>query len=121
MGFVIARFLFWTPRILGLLFALFLGAFALDAFQGGGGAFRAIGTFLIHLIPTYTVIAALMISWRREWIGAVLFTGFALFYLFRTWGRFPWPVHVAISGPLFLMGILFALSRLFSGRMGARE
>ena len=34
----IRQFLFWSPRVLTILFALFLSLFALDVFEEGYGA-----------------------------------------------------------------------------------
>ncbi len=103
------RVLFWSPRILCILFALFTSLFALDVFSEGYSFWKTILAVMIHLIPTTGIIViALLISWRWEWIGAVLFIGLAIFYLVLVWGRFPFITYVTISGPLFLVGFLFA-------------
>jgi len=65
--------LFWTPRVLCLLFAVFLSLFALDVFNEGYGFWKTILALLVHLIPTWIVLAVLAISWRWEWAGAMLF------------------------------------------------
>ncbi len=107
------RWLFWTPRILCILFAGFLSVFDLDAFGEGLGFWETALAFLIHLIPTWLVLAALALSWRWEWAGGVAFVGLGLFYLFTTWGRFPWNVYLIIVGPLFLVGGLFLVNWLY--------
>ena len=38
------QLLFWTPRILGILFALFLSMFALDVFGEGYGFWGTLGS-----------------------------------------------------------------------------
>lgn len=118
------RALFWTPRILCILFAVFLSMIALDVFGEGYGFWEAVGAFLIHLVPTYIVIAVLVVAWRREWIGAILFIGLAVSYSVWTWGRFPWITYVGMSGTLFLVGVLFLVNWLYradlrSGKDGA--
>ena len=35
----------------------------------------------MHLIPNFTLAAILVVAWRREWIGAILFTGLGVFFL----------------------------------------
>jgi hypothetical protein len=102
------RFLFWTPRIICILFALFLSLFALDVFGEGHGVWKTILALLIHLIPTYIVIGVLIASWRWEWIGGVLFIFLGMFYI-ETW-RGHWSAYLVISGPLFLLGGLFLLN-----------
>ena len=99
------RVLFLIPRILGILFAMFLSMFALDVFSEGYSLGETILALLIHLIPTYFVIMALVIAWRRDRVGAILFIALALFYLVMSRGK-GW----IIAGTLFLIGVLFLLN-----------
>ena len=64
----------------------------------------------MHLVPSFIVIVALVIAWRWKWVGAVLFCVLALSYVVMAWGQFPFVNYLAISGPLFLVGLLFLLS-----------
>ncbi len=105
------RLLFWSPRVLSILFVLFISLFALDVFNEGHGFWQTLLALLIHLIPTVLVIIAVVISWHREWIGAVLFTGGGLWYLLANLRHFSW--ILTISGPMLLIGILFLLSWLY--------
>ena len=102
------QLLFWMPRLLGILFALFLSLFALDVFNAGYGFAETLLALLMHLIPTGLVVISLAIAWRWEWIGATLFIALACIYLAASSGG-SW----IISGPLFLLGILFLLSRAY--------
>lgn len=101
------RVLYWTPRIIGLAFAAFLGIFALDVFSMPVDIGHKALALLMHLIPTGMVLVALMIVWRREWVGAVLFPLLAVVHLVPTWGRLDWSGYALIDGPLLLLGILF--------------
>lgn len=101
--------LHWTPRGLGLLFAVFISVFALDVFDGQHGFWQTAMALLLHLIPTFMVLAVVALSWRWQWVGAVVFPFLGLLYLLQFWGRFPWSVYALIAGPLFLLGILFGL------------
>ncbi|OFW03219.1 MAG: hypothetical protein A3H96_19135 [Acidobacteria bacterium RIFCSPLOWO2_02_FULL_67_36] len=103
------RLLRWAPRVLGLGMALFLSVFALDAF-GEGGLLRNVAGFLIHLIPSFIVLAVLIAAWRRALVGATGFIALALIYVVMTWGRFPLSVYLVIAGPLALTGVLFLAS-----------
>ena len=104
------RIVFWAPRILCLLFAVFISVFALDVFGAGYGFWETILALLIHMIPTAIILVALAIAWRWEWIGAILFFGLGAWYLIMAWGRFPWTTYLIISGPAFLIGVLFLVS-----------
>jgi hypothetical protein len=102
-------FLFWAPRSLAILFILFLGLFALDVFGEGLGLWGTLVALFMHLIPNFILLAVLILAWRWEWIGASLFAGLGLFYLVWAWGRFHFSASIFISGPLFVMAVLFLL------------
>lgn len=112
------RVLYWTPRGLCILFALFLSLFALDVFGEGLGFWKTVLALLIHLTPVYLVAIVLAVAWRREWVGAILFFGLALCYpaLMR---RGPWDWYLVISGPLVLLGVLFLLNWTYRDRLRA--
>lgn len=104
------KILYWTPRILTIVFILFLGLFALDAFEGDQSLIKKLGGFLIHLIPNFVLILILIVAWKREWVGTIAFTLAGIAYIIMFWGRFPVATYLIISGPLFLIGILFWLN-----------
>lgn len=106
------QMLFWSPRIISILFAAFISIFALDVFVEGRGALEATGALLIHLIPTAVILIALALAWRRDLLGAFAFTWLGVLYLLLAWGRLHWSAYLVISGPLFLIGILFLLNWL---------
>ncbi len=109
------RVIFWIPRVLSILFAMFLSMFALDVFSEGYGFGETILALLMHLIPTYFVIIALVIAWQREGIGAILFIALAMFYLVTSRGG-SW----IISGPLFLIGVLFLFNWIYRAQLKTR-
>jgi hypothetical protein len=113
------KLLYWTPRILGILFALFTSLFALDVFEEGYGFWETVLALLMHLIPTFIILIALFTAWRREWIGALLFIALGVFYIVWSWAEIPWMAYLLISGPLFLIGALFLLDWFF--RVQSRE
>ena len=113
MNRTLGRFLFWSPRILGIAFAAFISIFALDVFEEGSSILATIIALLIHLIPTAIVVVILVISWRWEWLGAILFTSLGLLYLVMAWARFHWSAYLVISGPLFVLGFLFFLNWIY--------
>lgn len=113
MNTSIMRTLFWTPRMICILFAVFLSLFSLDVFSEGYGLGETILALLLHLVPVYIVVIALIIAWRWEWVGAILFIFLALFYLVFSWGRFHWSAYLVISGPLAFVGVLFLINWLY--------
>jgi hypothetical protein len=101
--------LFWLPRILSILFAVFLSIFALDVFDETKGFWPTTAALLIHLIPSFIVLAVLLIAWRWEWVGAALYTLAAARYAAFALPRHPdW--FIFIGSPLLLMAALFLLN-----------
>lgn len=99
-------YLFWAPRIMCILLALFLGLFAFDVFEEGYGVWKTILALLIHLTPTWIVLLVLIISWRREWIGGTLFLALGIFYIAIIRDQ-PWIAYLVLSGGAFVIGALF--------------
>ena len=112
------RFLFWTPRFICILFAVFLSLFSLDVFSEGYSFWKTILALLIHLVPVYICIIVLIIAWRRELIGTILFIALAIFYWVLIWGRgAPLSAYLLIPGPLIFIGVLFLLNWLYKEKM----
>lgn len=63
----------WAPRVLGVLYALFIGLFAFDVWGTGAGFWEETAAFIVHLMPTYFILAALVVAWRRPRVGGILF------------------------------------------------
>jgi hypothetical protein len=115
------RILFWTPRIICILFAVFISLFALDVFEENTGFWQTTLALVRHLIPTALIVFILVVSWRWEWVGAVLFCGLGAFYIWWAWGKFPLVAYFAISGPLFVVGVLFLFNWLYRAEIKARS
>lgn len=113
----IRRALYWTPRILSIAFALFLSVFALDVFEGASGFWEVVSALLIHLIPVYVVLLFAAVAWRWEWVGAVAFPALAVLYIVATYGKFPPLNYVIMTGPLFLIAVLFFINWVFRARL----
>ncbi len=111
------RVLFWSPRIFAVLFALFISVFALDVFSESRGFWWAVLALQVHLIPVGILLIVLLLAWRWEWIGAVLFPALALLYLVLAAGRFPWVTYAVVSGPLLAIGALFLADWLYRRRL----
>ena len=106
------RLLFWLPRVLSILFALFISIFALDVFSEGYNVGETIIALFMHLIPTFVVVITLLIAWHWERVGAALFFALALIFLVMSGGE-GW----IIGGPLLLLGVLFWFDWLADARL----
>jgi hypothetical protein len=111
--------IFWAPRVLVILLALFVSLFALDVFGESKGFWKTALALLIHLIPTALLLILLAVSWRLSWAGAILFPLIGLWYLGAFWGVFHLSVYLIFSGVPALIGLLF-LADYLGGRTRAR-
>jgi len=109
----ISRGLYWTPRILSILFIFFLAAMSLDVFRLGLNFWGTIAAFLKHSLPALILLIVLIISWKYEIVGGIGFILAGIIYIaFLTRGQFEWYKlmwAVQISGMAFLTGILFLI------------
>jgi hypothetical protein len=120
------RALFWTPRALSIAFIAFLSLFALDVFDEHLGLWRTVLALTMHLIPSFVLIAVLVLAWRWEWIGAALYSAAGLLYV-------GWVVSISrpvppamrliwiltIAGPAFVIAGLFLANWLKRGDLRA--
>jgi len=119
MTSAVRKLMLWSPRILGILVALFLGVFALDAFGEGKGFVEALPGFLIHASPALVLLATVAVSWRWEWVGGLVFIALAALYTATTLNHVDW--ILAIAGPLFVVGSLFLVSWRHRKELHARS
>jgi hypothetical protein len=68
------RLFHWSPRILCILAILFISLFAADAFAPGLTIWQQLGAFFIHLIPSFILLSLLIVTWKWEFIGGIIFT-----------------------------------------------
>lgn len=113
------RALYWTPRALTVVFIAFLSLFSLDVFGEHLGFWQTILALTVHLIPVFVLIAALILAWRWEWIGAVMYGAAGLLYVGRVLSSSrPFPPAVklvwigTIAGPAFVIAGLFLVNWL---------
>ena len=105
--------LYWTPRVLVILFTAFISLFALDVFMEGYTFLETLIALFMHLIPTFLLIIVLIIAWRWERVGGLLFIGLGLLFLVWFGGSSGdeiaqnWFATLFMPGMMFLTGILF--------------
>jgi len=101
--------LYWIPRGLVILQAIFVSIFAFDVFGEGYDFLTLLQALAMHLLPTAIILISLAIAWRWEWIGGILFIGLGIAYIISAWGAFNWSAYALIAGPLILAGCLFII------------
>jgi hypothetical protein len=107
----INRFVYWTPRILSIIFILFLMLFSLDVFDENLSFWGTTLALFMHNIPALILLVLLIISWKQELVGAITFISAGLLYILFAFSRVPMGMALSwslqIAGPAFLIGILF--------------
>ncbi len=107
----ISKSVYWIPRILSILFILFLALFSLDVFERGLGFWGTVLGLFMHNLPALILLIVLLVSWKYEIAGGIAFILAGILYIilvFRNpfeWYLLAWAVQ--ISGIAFLIGILF--------------
>lgn len=111
----VSKFIYWTPRILSIIFILFLALFSLDVFEGNYGFWETIVGLFIHNIPTIILLIVLIISWKHEIVGGISFVLAGILYIIMIlmniitegfeWYYLLWALQ--ISGIAFFIGIMF--------------
>jgi hypothetical protein len=109
------NFIFWTPRILGIVFILFLMMFSLDVFQPGLALSQIIIGLFMHNLPALFLLIILLISWKYEIVGGIVFILTGLLYTLMlitsvSFKGYIWSSILIIAGPAFLIGILFLIN-----------
>jgi len=116
----INKFVYWTPRILSIIFICFLAMFSLDVFDMKLGFWETVLGLFMHNIPAFILLIALLISWKHEIVGGIVFILAGILYIVillinilrnpSEWYMLFWALQ--ISGPAFLIGILFIINWL---------
>ncbi|MBS3172048.1 hypothetical protein J4438_00510 [Candidatus Woesearchaeota archaeon] len=114
----VSKFVYWTPRILSIIFVFFLFLMSLDVFSLELTFWQTIGALLIHNIPAFILLIVILISWKREIVGGIAFILAGLVYIFLIvmnalknqfeWYMLSWAIQ--ISGIAFIIGILFIIN-----------
>lgn len=109
----------WVPRILCILAILFISLFALDSFSQERTFWQNLGALLMHLVPSFILIGLLIVAWKWEFAGGIVFILLGVvaspFIYYLNFQR----SHVAgasitslliVTLPFIITGILFIVS-----------
>jgi hypothetical protein len=114
------KLIHWLPRIICILAILFVSMFAFDAFAPGLTLGQQLGAFFVHLITSFVLLAFLIVAWKWEYLGGIIFTliglGLSPFIFLLNHIRNGMTVGnslivvLIINIPFVLVGILFIVS-----------
>ena len=108
MSSLLANNLKWWPRVLAIIYIAFISVFALNVF----GPNFSFGALFVHLLPSAFLTICLVIAWKRELIGSVLFGSFAIAYVVMNFFQLEWAVFLIVGSPPLAVGVLFFAAAL---------
>ena len=120
----------WIPRIICILAILFISMFAADAFAPELTIWQQIGAFLMHLIPSFILLALLLVAWKWELIGGVIFTvigiGLSPFifqhnYAMNQSVSMSLVIILTITFPFIVVGVLFIISHFMKKKAATNK
>ena len=116
----------WLPRIICILAILFVSIFAADAFAHELTIWQQLGAFVMHLIPSFILLAFLIVAWKWEYIGGIIFIvigfGLSIFVFTLNYNR----THsvgtslgeiLIITFPFVVVGALFVISHFMKKKI----
>ena len=113
------KIVYWLPRIMSIIFILFLAMFSLDVFGNGYSLWETIVGLFMHNILSMILSVIVIISWKHELVGAIGFTLAGIAYIAMLgvsaiannqfeYYMIAWALQIA--GPAFLVGALFLVN-----------
>ena len=118
MGKKMNKFIYWTPRILSILFICFLSIFSFDVISPELSFWQIVVGLFMHNIPVFVLLIILVISWKHEIVGGIGFISAGILYCGMIFVRmignpFEWYMAfypLIIAGPALFVGILFLIN-----------
>lgn len=117
------RVFHWLPRVICIVAILFVSLFAADAFESGLTIWQQLGDFFIHLIPSFILLVFLIIAWKCEKIGGIIFLVIGLVlspiifnhnYKMNHSVGMSLGIILAITFPFVIVGVLFLVGHFLN-------
>jgi hypothetical protein len=99
--------------------------FALDAFTPGLTIWKQLAAFFMHLIPSFILLIFLLVAWKWELTGGIIFTVIGIilspvvFQMNYKMNHSFWlstGIILSITVPFIIVGIMFILSSYLKKR-----
>lgn len=110
------QILHYSPRILSILFCLFIMMFSFDVFDGNSTIPEMLIGFIMHNLPVFGMAIITFFAWNNDLIGGVGFIGISLFFFFlvssnmNNEGGIINPAVIIISLPALLISALYFIN-----------
>lgn len=110
------QFLHYCPRILSILFCLFIMMFSFDVFEGNSSVIDMLIGFIMHNLPVFGMAIITFFAWKNDLIGGIGFIGISLFFFIlvslnmNNEGGVMNPAVYIISLPALLISALYFIN-----------
>ncbi|MDD3887563.1 MAG: hypothetical protein PHN19_02205 [Patescibacteria group bacterium] len=110
----VSNIIYWTPRIISIIFVCFLFLMSLDVFSSDLNFWQTVTGLFMHNIPALLLLIIVIISWKYEIVGGITFILAGILYIILLikspfeWYKLSWAIQ--ISGSAFLIGISFLIN-----------
>jgi hypothetical protein len=120
----------WVPRILCVLAIILISMFAFDSFSSEHTFLQNLGGLIVQLIPSVLLIGLLIVAWKRELAGGIIFILIGILlspFIYNHNYRMNHSVLMSldiilmITVPFIIVGILFIVSHTLKGRKNNSE
>ena len=104
----LVKIIHWAPRLATILIIFFVSLFSLDIFEMEAPPLEMLAGFLIHNIPSISMLVLLVFAWKRPVVGFVSFLVTAiLFTIFFVRDVYSLPNLLLFVFPILLIAGLF--------------
>ncbi len=108
----IQKFIFHSPRLLAVLFAIFLIFQASMVFNESMLSFwEQLIKFIVKLLLPIIVIASLVVAWRKNHLGGMIFITLGIGFVLVGWNSFTMARLFFAGGIMTFIGVLFLLNK----------
>ncbi len=98
------KIVFWIPRTIGIGALLLLLLFSFDCFEGGSSMGDMLTCFVMHNLPSFLILALLIIFWKNDLALGIIFFSTAVLLALAFDGFGSNKGVLIITAPLFLAG-----------------
>ncbi len=104
------KIIYWTPRILSVLYVIFISLSALDVFREGYKFPEILIALFMHLLPGFILLIMIIIAWKKELIGAVCFFALAVLFtfFFKTYQQLAGLLTISLPLLVIALGFFFS-------------
>ncbi len=110
--------LYWTPRFLCMVAIVVISMLTIEVFKPEFSSWHQLRTFIMQMVPSFTLVLLLLFAWRKELTGGTMFIFVGLIMAFFVYKYHYQLSHsfiksagkvVVIAFPLLFTGIMFVL------------